>query len=125
MVNIFFIASDAAGVAIMGSVGVWGIKYFAYLLRNDDLKNVRYIWIPSVISGAFFLVLVFGLLINDIFGNYLGLFYVVIHPFLLVGSGFFALSVYRFIKTIKTHMDSEKRARTSVKEMMKELEKRR
>ena len=125
MADIFYLVTDAVGVSIMGAVGLYGMRYFAYVLRKDDLKGVRYIWVPSFISGAFFFVLVLGLLINDVFGNYLGAFYFSIHPFLLVGSGFFALSVYRFVKTIKDHMETEKRAKTSVRQMVKELEARR
>ena len=102
------------------------MKYFILIMTNDELKNLRYIWTPIVISGAFFFVLVLGLLIQDTFGVYINYpFYFAIHPFLLVGSGFFALSIYRFVKTIKSHMDTEKKAKTSLKEMERELVKRR
>jgi hypothetical protein len=109
----------------MGSVGLWGMKYFILILTNDELKNLRYIWVPNVISGGFFFVLVLGLLIQDVFGVYINYpFYFAIHPFLLVGSGFFALSTYRFIKTVKSYMDTEKRAKTSLEQMQSELVKR-
>ena len=124
MTDILILLSDILGVSIMGTVGVWGFRYFAYLLRDDDLKNVRYIWWPSVISGGFFFTLVLGLLINDVFGNDHSPFYFSIHPFLLVGSGFFALSTYRFIKTIKSQIESKKRAEVSLEQMQSELAKR-
>ena len=109
----------------MGSVGLWGMKYFVLIMTKDELKNLRYIWTPIVISGFFFFVLVLGLLIQDVFGVYIDKpFYFAIHPFLLVGSGFFALSIYRFVKMIKSHMDSEKRAKTSLEQMRSELLKR-
>jgi len=109
----------------MGSVGLWGMKYFILIMTNVELKNLRYIWTPIVISGAFFFVLVLGLLIQDVLGVYIDKpFYFAIHPFLLVGSGFFALSIFRFVKMIKAHMDTEKKAKTSVKQMQRELVKR-
>jgi len=98
------------------------MKYFILIMTRDELKNLRYIWIPNVISGAFFFVLVLGLLIQDTFGVYIPYpFYFAIHPFILVGSGFFALSIYRFVKTVRSHIDTEKRAKTSLKQMQKEL----
>ena len=110
----------------MGSVGLWGMKYFVLIMTKDELKNLRYIWTPIVISGGFFFVLVLGLLIQDVFGVYIDFpFYFAIHPFLLVGSAFFALSIYRFVKTIRAHLDTEKKARTSLKQMQSELVKRR
>ena len=109
----------------MGSVGLWGMKYFILILTNDELKNLRYIWTPIVISGGFFFVLVLGLLIQDVFGVYIDKsFYFAIHPFLLVGSGFFALSIYRFVKMIRAHIDTEKRAKISLEQMQSELVKR-
>jgi len=125
LTDFFILLSDILGVLIMGSVGLWGMKYFILILTNDELKNLRYIWTPIVISGAFFFVLVLGLLIQDVFGVYIDYpFYFAIHPFLLVGSGFFALSIFRFVKMIKAHMDTEKKAKTSVKQMQRELVKR-
>ncbi len=109
----------------MGYVGVTGMKYFVYILRTADLKNLRFIWVPIVMSGSFFFVVVLGLSINDVFGNYIDTsFYFAIHPFLLVGSGFFALSTYRFVKTVKSYKDSKKQAEISVEEMQNELAKR-
>jgi len=108
----------------MGSVGLWGMKYFAYILMNNDLKNLRYIWIPSAISGGFFFALVLALLINDVFGNYHSPFYIAIHVFLLAGSTFFGLSAYRFMKTIKSHMESKKNAKLSLEQMQSKLAKR-
>jgi hypothetical protein len=106
----------------LGSVGLWGMKYFILILTTDELKNLRYIWVPNVISGAFFFVLVLGLLIQDVFGVYINYpFYFAIHPFLLVGSGFFALSTYRFIKSVKSHIDTEKKAKTSIEQMQNEI----
>jgi hypothetical protein len=125
LTDILILLSDVLGVLIMGSVGLWGMKYFILILTNDELKNLRYIWVPNVISGGFFFVLVFGLLIQDVFGVYIDKpFYFAIHPFLLVGSGFFALSTFRFIKTVKSHMDTEKKAKTSLEQMQSELVKR-
>lgn len=122
MTNILILISDVVAVLIMGSVGAWGIKYWAHMLKDDELKNLRFIWVPSMISGAFFFVLVLGLLINDVFGTYLNTpFYFSIHPFLLVGSGFFALSTYRFISTIKSHLKSKKKAKASLSQMQREI----
>ena len=110
----------------MGSVGLWGMKYFVLIMIKDELKNLRYIWTPIVISGGFFFVLVLGLLIQDVFGGYIDFpFYFAIHPFLLVGSGFFALSIYRFVKTIRAHLNTEKKARISLEQVQRELVKRR
>ncbi len=108
----------------MGGVGISGIKYFAYLLREDDLKNLRYIWVPNVLSGGFFYALILALFINDVFGTYHSPFYLVIHPFLLVGSLFFGLGEYRFIKTIKSHVESKKKAEASLAQTQSELTKR-
>jgi len=125
LTDLLILLSDILGVLIMGSVGLWGMKYFVLVMTNDELKNLRYIWTPIVISGAFFFVLVLGLLIQDVFGVYIDKpFYFAIHPFLLVGSGFFALSIYRFVKMIKSYIDTEKRAKTSLKQMQSELLKR-
>jgi len=124
LTDILILVSDILGVSIMGAVGLWGGKYFAYILRNDDLKNLRYIWIPSAISGGFFFALVSALFINDIFGGYHSPFYIAIHIFLLAGSAFFGLSAYRFIKTIKFHMESKKNAEASLEQMQSELVKR-
>jgi hypothetical protein len=125
LTDILILLSDVLGVSIMGFVGLWGMKYFVLILTKDELKNLRYIWVPSVISGGFFFVLVLGLLIQDVFGVYIDKpFYFAIHPFLLVGSGFLALSMYRFIKTVKSHMETEKRAETSIEQMRSELARR-
>ena len=109
----------------MGYVGISGMKYFIHILRTEDLKNLRYIWVPIVMSGGLFFVVVLGLSINDVFGDYVDTsFYFAIHPFLLAGSGFFALSTYRFVKTVKSHMDSKKQAEVSLEKMQSELAKR-
>jgi hypothetical protein len=123
--DVLILASDILAVLILGSVGTWGLKYWTHMLSDKDLTNLRYIWVPSMISGAFFFVLVLGLLINDVFGTYLNTpFYLSIHPFLLVGSGFFALSTYRFMKTIKSHEESKKKAEISLSKLRDEISKR-
>ena len=124
MPDILILIADIAGISIMGGVGILGIKYFGHLLREDDLKNLRYIWVPNVISYGFFFALISALFINDVFGTYRSPFYVAIHSFLLVGSTFFGLGMYRFTKTIKSHVESKKKATVSLEQMQGELARR-
>ncbi|HVB12885.1 MAG TPA: hypothetical protein VNE86_07105 [Nitrososphaerales archaeon] len=124
MPDILILIADIAGISIMGGVGVSGIKYFGHLLREDDLKNLRYIWVPNVISYGFFFALISALFINDVFGTFRSPFYLAIHSFLLVGSAFFGLGMYRFTKTIKAHIESKKKAAVSLEQMQGELTKR-
>ncbi|MHB1869055.1 MAG: hypothetical protein ACYCPP_08940 [Nitrososphaerales archaeon] len=124
MPNILILIADIAEISIMGGVGISGIKYFDHLLREDDLKNLRYIWVPNVISYGFFFALISALFINDVFGTYRSPFYLAIHSFLLVGSTFFGLGMYRFTKTIKSHVESKKKATVSLQQMQGELARR-
>jgi hypothetical protein len=123
MQNIPILIADILGISIMGGVGISGLKYFAHVLREDDLKNLRYIWVPNVISYGFFFALISGLFINDVFGTFRSPFYIAIHSFLLVGSTFFGLGMYRFTKTIKSHLESKKKATVSLGQMQGDLTK--
>lgn len=122
--NFLILTFDVIGVSIMSGVSVSGIRYFAHVLKEDDLKNLRYIWVPNVISFGFFFALIIGLFINDVFGTYHSPFYLAIHSFLLVGAAFFGLGMYRFIKTIKSHVESKKKAQVSLGERQDEVTKR-
>jgi multisubunit Na+/H+ antiporter MnhE subunit len=108
----------------MSGVGISGIKSFSYLMREDDLKNLRYIWVPNVISGGFFYALIITYFVRDVLVGYQTSFYIEIHSFLLLGSVFFALGTHRFIKTIKSHMESKKKAEASIERIQSELTKR-
>ena len=124
MQNLLVLIADITGISIMGGVGISGIKYFGHLLGEDDLKNLRYIWVPNIISYGFFFALISALFINDVFGTYRSPFYIAIHSFLLVGSTFFGLGMYRFTKTIKSHVESKKKATASLEQMQGELARR-
>lgn len=124
MPNILILAFDILGVSIMGGVGISGTKYFAHLMRENELKNLRYIWVPNIISFGFYFALVLGLFVNDVFGTFHTPFYLPIHLLLLVGSAFFGLGMYRFIDTIKTHVDSAKKAKATLEEVQSEITKR-
>jgi phosphoribosyl 1,2-cyclic phosphodiesterase len=80
--------------------------------------------VPNVITGGFFYVLILTEFIRDIAVPYQTEFYPEIHSFLLLGSAFFGLGTYRFIKTIKTHIESKKKAKISLEQMQSELAKR-
>ncbi|MDG6904639.1 MAG: hypothetical protein JRN20_02510 [Nitrososphaerota archaeon] len=124
MPNILILAFDIVGVSIMGGVGISGTKYFAHLMRENDLKNLRYIWVPNIISFGFYFALVFGMFINDVFGTFRTPFYFPIHLLLLIGSCFFGLGMYRFTRTIKSHFDSAKKAKATLEEVQSEITKR-
>jgi len=120
----FILFFDILGISVMGYVGALGMKYFIYILRTKDLENLRYIWVPIVMSGGFFFTVILILSTNDIFGNYVDTsFYFAVHPFLLVGSVFFALSTNRFVKTVRSHKDSKKQAEVTLEQMQQELAK--
>ncbi len=107
----YLLISDIVGVVIVGGVGLWGMKYFFHALRDEEFRNLRYIWEPNVLSGAFFFIMVVGLLINDLFGTFIDTpYYFSIHPFFLIASFFFALSVFRFANTVKKMLDNKRRA---------------
>lgn len=124
MLNFLVLIPDALGVSLMGGVALWGLKYFAYLVREPEIRNLRYIWVPNIISFSFFFALVLGMFANDAFGTFRTPFYIILHITILVGSGFFGLGMYRFIKTIKSQLDSKRKAQASLWEIQNEITKR-
>lgn len=124
MLNVLIIIPDLIGFSLMGGVALWGLRYFAYLIREPEIRNLRYIWVPNIVSFSFFFALVIVMLFNDAFGTYRTPFFVLLHAILLIGSGFFALGMFRFIKTIKSHIESKKKAQASLEEIQREITKR-
>ena len=124
MLNVVVIPPDLVGVSLMGGVAIWGLKYFAYLIHEPEIRNLRYIWVPNIIGFGFFFLLVIIMLLNDAFGTFRTPIFVLLHVVLLIGSGFFALGMFRFIKTIKSHIESKKKAQASLEEIQREITKR-
>lgn len=59
--------------------------------------------------------------LNDAFGTYRSPFYIILLVLILVASGFFGLGMFRFIKTIRSHIESEKKAKASLAEIQREI----
>lgn len=124
MLDLAVVIPDILGVSIMGGVSIWGLPSFTYLMREPETSNLRYIWVPNVISFSFFFAMLMMMFLNDTFGTYRSPFYVILHVLILVGSGFFGLGMFRFIKTIRSHIESKKKAQASLAEIEKEISKR-
>lgn len=124
MLNLLVIIPDLIGVSLMGGVAIWGLRYFAYLMREPEIRNLRYIWIPNIVSFSFFFALVLIMFLNDTLSAYRTPYYVLLHVVVLVGSGFFALGMFRFIKTIRSHIESKKKAQASLEQIQREITRR-
>ena len=124
MLNVLLIFPDLVGVSLMGGVALWGMRCFAYLVREPEIRNLRYIWIPNIVSFSFFFMLVLTMFLNDTLTVYRTPYYLLLHGVVLIGSGFFALGMFRFIKTIRSHIESKKKAQASLEQIQREISKR-
>lgn len=121
MFDFLVVIPDILGVSVMGGVTIWGLPSFAYLVKEHETSNLRYIWVPNIISFSFFFALLMIMFLNDAFGTIRTPFYIILHVLVLVGSGFFGLGMFRFIKTIRSHIESKKKAQASLVEIQKEI----
>lgn len=124
MLDIAVVIPDIIGVSLMGGVAIWGLQYFAYLMKEPEIRNLRYIWVPNIVSFSFFFALLIIMFLNDTVGSIRTSFYIILHVLILVGSGFFDLGMFRFIKTIRSHIESRKKAQASLVEIQREITKR-
>ena len=113
----------AAAYVLQGGVVVFLVQQFATSTLIVEVTS-HLSAVLLVISGGFFYALILALFINDVLGTYHSPFYIEIHSFLLVGSAFFGLGMYRFIKTIKSHVESKKKAEVSLGQRQGEITKR-
>jgi uncharacterized membrane protein len=62
------LAADAVALAIMTMVGSRVVGVSVHIFRDDDLRQLEYLWMPSIVAGGFLYFLNWALLIANLYG---------------------------------------------------------
>ncbi len=119
LVSAFFLV-DLAVLAIFSVVGLFGLRASIYVLRLEEMRELRYIWEPGIVSGVF----LYLLLIGQTVGHYESwipnnVYYEAMSAFVYVGVVTYVIIALRFTKIVSSFLSVQRKAKDEAARLKK------
>jgi len=117
-VYLFELVPDALVLGIMTYVGIRVVMVSSHIFAEDDLKQLKFLWMPSIVAGGFLYFLNLALLVANLLKLVpSSMFLYLLEGIDLIVCLVIAIGMFRFAKYIEAYETKKHEAKVTEKKL--------